>query len=254
MEPTPGLEVVPEHSYLEVVKHVAKYPDQAPQFYETLSQDDSGKVPSRPRQICGLNRRTFWILVAAAVVIIAAAAIGGGLGGALSQKNTNTSAQQQLPQTNDNTTTTTTTSIANPLVIAEVGTINGQSVTLYRDCPSSNDTQYSVQFNSTAYEFQKLCNMKAVMTGQIIDYVNQQTATLNDCINLCAAWNENNVTKSNAGEACSSVCWRNTFDNDDYPGQCFGIAAYNASVPGGFSLQADTICDSAIWTNQDISS
>jgi hypothetical protein len=48
--------------------------------------------------------------------------------------------------------------------------------------------------------------------------VSQRTSNLNDCINLCAAWNQNNVTKSTADQACSAVCWRNGFVNDDFLG------------------------------------
>lgn len=139
---------------------------------------------------------------------------------------------------------------SNPSATAEVGTVDGQQVTLYRDCPAANDTHYSVQLNSTTYEFRKLCNMQAVNINSITAYVNQPTTTLNDCINLCAAWNENNVTKSTQDQICSSVCWRNGFINDDHPGQCFGYMANNASSPGGFNLQADATCDSGIWINQ----
>lgn len=32
--------------------------------------------------------------------------------------------------------------------------------------------------------------------NSIIAYVNEPTSCLNDCINLCATWNENNITKA----------------------------------------------------------
>jgi hypothetical protein len=92
--------------------------------------------------------------------------------------------------------------------------------------------------------------MQAVIHGDHATYVNQATSNLNDCINLCAAYNEINVTKSTASKVCSSVCWRNGFVNDDWPGQCFGYAGNNDSYSGGYNLQADVTCDSAIWINE----
>jgi hypothetical protein len=82
-----------------------------------------------------------------------------------------------------------------------------------------------------------------------MNFVNQPTSNLNDCINLCAAWNENNVTQSNANQVCSAVCWRNGFTNDDYPGQCFGFGSVNASS-GVFNIETSTTCDSAAWINE----
>ncbi|KAH8689005.1 hypothetical protein BGW36DRAFT_76062 [Talaromyces proteolyticus] len=254
MQQSAGLEVVAELPGVEP-KRVAVYPDQGPQFWEPYKQRQTEKEPSIARHICGLKRTTFWILFAAALLIITAAALGGGLGGGLSHRAQNTE-QQQTSNPSTSTTSTsstsmssTTSSAANPSVMAAVGTIDGQPVTLYRDCPSANDTQYSFQIDSTTYKFRKLCNMQAQVTQQHTAYVNQRTGSLNDCINLCATWNENNVTKSNAGQVCSSVCWRNGFENDDFPGQCFGYTGNNISAPGGFDLQVDNTCDSGIWVN-----
>jgi hypothetical protein len=261
-----GLEVNPQHSNLEHDRQAAVYPDQGPQLYghypysrnesDKASNGDMAAVLPLEPQVCGLSRKTFWILVAAAaVVIITAAALGGGLGVGLSQnKNTTASPQQTSTLSTSSTSTTyasasTTSSNANLVVTAQVGTVGGTLVTLYRDCPSTNDSLYSIQYNSTTYEFRKLCNMKFINTVQSVNRVDQPASSLNDCINLCAAWNENNVTKSNADQVCSSVCWRYGLTDDDLPGQCFGIAISNTSS-GGFNVEADLLCDSAAWINQ----
>jgi hypothetical protein len=115
---------------------------------------------------------------------------------------------------------------------------------------STNDTFYDVEYSSMTYKFRKFCNMQAVINGGHATCVNQATSTLNDCINICAAYNKNNVTKSTGKDVCSSVCWRNGFNNDDWPGQCFGYAGKNDSYSESFNLQADVTCDSAIWINE----
>lgn len=48
----------------------------------------------RDGRICGLARRTFWILLVVAIVIVAAA-VGGGVGGSIAAKNANKSKDTQ---------------------------------------------------------------------------------------------------------------------------------------------------------------
>lgn len=274
MRPYPGLEVDHQHSDIEPTLQAAIYLDQGPQFYEPYLRNKSNEaintkiraVAPLDRRVCGLRRTTFAILVAAAVVIIAAAALGGGLGGGLSRNKTATASSQLAltfstsssltsePVSSTSTTSasaSTASSDSNLIVTAEVGTVSGTPVTLYRDCPSSNDSLYSVQYSSTTYEFRKLCNTVFVVSSSVqnANWVNQPTSSLNDCINLCTGWNENNVTKGNADKVCSAVCWRYGFEDDDLPGQCFGYTSNNASS-GGFSAQMDDLCDAAAWINQ----
>jgi hypothetical protein len=261
IRPQAGPEVDHPHSGIEPTRQAAVYPDQGPQLYEPLSQRELEKatngdvraaaLPPDPR-VCGLSRKTFVILVAVSVVIIAAAALGGGLGGGLSRYKNAAALSQQAPTFSTPTSPTGTTSANASItsVTAEIGTVSGTSVTLYRDCPSSNNSLYSVQYSSTTYEFRKLCNMQFINPGvQNVDWVNQPTSNLNDCVNLCTAWNENNVTKSNADQVCSAVCWRYGFNNDDLPGYCFGFTLNNSST-GSFDVQSDPLCDSAAWINQ----
>lgn len=265
-----GLEVHGPHSDLEHNPHAAVYPGQGPPFYGYYSRNESDKagaaaLPSG-RRICGLSRKAFVILVAAAIIIIAAAALGGGLGSGLSAKNNTTASPQQTTafsalstsssapgtstvSSNLDSIVTAVSSSPDSIVTAEVGTVSGSSVTLYRDCPSSNNSLYSIQYSSTTYEFRKLCNMQFVNANQPNNRVGQPASSLNDCVNLCASWNENNVTKGNADQVCSAVCWRYGFLDDDMPGQCFGYTTTNVSS-GVFNVRTDAICDSAVWINQ----
>ncbi|OOQ91368.1 hypothetical protein PEBR_00128 [Penicillium brasilianum] len=255
--PPSGLEVVPSQEP-EAVSRAAVYPDQGLQYVDSSPHIDEKNAQLEKPRVCGLKRTNFWILVIASVVIITAAALGGGLGGGLSSrgKESTTSSQKASEQSQSTTSnsstggTVTNTASATVTMSAVVGTISGTTTTLYRDCPSSNDTIYNVEYNSSTYQFRKLCNMQAVIHGDHATYVNQATSNLNDCINLCAAYNENNVTKGTGSKVCSSVCWRNGFVDDDWPGQCFGYAGNNDSYSGGYNLQADVTCDSAIWINE----
>jgi hypothetical protein len=252
-----GLEIDNQYSGLQ---HNREATDQWPQLHAPYPRNESDKVANgdiraapEPR-LCGLSRKTFWILVAAAAVIITAAALGGGLGGGLSQNKNATTSPQQTSTISSSTSTadasaSTASSNANIIVTAQVGTVSGTSVTLYRDCPSANDSLYSVQYSSATYEFRKMCNMQFTNNIENANWVDNPVTSLNDCINLCAAWNENNVTKSNADQVCSAVCWRYGFAGDDFPGQCFGFASVNSSS-GGFNVQTDATCDSAAWINQ----
>lgn len=251
MDSPPGLEVNTQPSNLDA------YPDQGPQVYDPYSWNESdnwkasnddmkpGLLPPKSR-VCGLSRRIFWICIVVAAAIVVAVALGVGLGLGLSKERSSANVSpQQMPTLS---TSSTASSNANLVFTAQVGTVNGTSATLYRDCPSTNNSLYSVQYSSTTYEFRKLCNIRSPIHVQGNNWVSQPTSSLNDCINLCAAWNQNNVTNSDAGNVCSTVCWRHGFINDDWPGQCFGFTTTNTS--SGSDNIPDDICDSAIWINQ----
>lgn len=49
----------------------------------------------RGGRVCGLARRTFWVVFVIAAIVILAAAIGGGIGGSITKKNNNKSADSQ---------------------------------------------------------------------------------------------------------------------------------------------------------------
>ncbi|OBT43101.1 hypothetical protein VE00_05535 [Pseudogymnoascus sp. WSF 3629] len=147
------------------------------------------------------------------------------------------------------TTTPSPTSTTPSLTTTE---IRGPSATLLSDCPSSNNTLYSVDIGSVM-SFRKICGLSYPNDlGSTV--VNVATKSLNDCINLCAAYNVQIRADIKAGKAavCNAVCWRNTFDNNEFPGQCFGYTSKRQAVGGeGFAVQKEPICDSAAWVNQD---
>jgi hypothetical protein len=89
------------------------------------------------------------------------------------------------------------------------------------------------------------------------DAVSTVVASLDACIDLCAAFNVRNRTCIQAGEdsVCNSVCWRNTFDktkNDWEGGRCFGFLTQEVTSAGaedeGFrsKVPAEERCDSAV--------
>ena len=100
--------------------------------------------------------------------------------------------------------------------------------------------------------FRKICNLSYQNSLNGFAVVNSPTTSLDDCVNLCAAYNVQNQTEIAAGESdvCNAVCWRNTFVNDEFPGQCFGYTTQNSS--NAFVVNQETICDAAAWINQVI--
>lgn len=272
-EPVSGLEVVPQPE--QVDSH--KYPYYSPEPIPAQPQGwtDTNKIAyesavyedAKPATICGLRKRTFWIVVVVAIVIIAAA-VGGGVGGALGSNKSSNKASSDNTATNtvtlqsqsdvqsSSTTSPTPTSSSPPITTT---TIVGPTATILRDCPSSNNSVYSVSTGSTSQQFRKVCNLSFVNINGIASVVNGVVKTLDDCINACALYNANNRTQIAAGTnpICNSVCWRNTFDktNDWEGGRCFGFTTQNITSNGEstwrYRLPAEKICDSAALMNQD---
>ncbi|KAL2850459.1 hypothetical protein BJX68DRAFT_266667 [Aspergillus pseudodeflectus] len=121
---------------------------------------------------------------------------GTGLGVGLSHNSneavteTTVISESATPSATQTPPTPAPTTLSETLVTASRGTINNETVVLYRDCPSSNNTLYSVTSDSTAtYQFRKACNARVVHEAQFPDLVNQVVASLNECMNLCARYN-----------------------------------------------------------------
>ncbi|KFX92836.1 hypothetical protein V490_05145 [Pseudogymnoascus sp. VKM F-3557] len=146
-------------------------------------------------------------------------------------------------------TTPTSTNTRPSLTTTE---IRGPSATLLSDCPSSNNTLYNIDIGAIM-SFRKLCGLSYPNDlGSTL--VNVASKSLNDCINLCAAYNVQIRADIKAGKApvCNAVCWRNTFVDNEFPGQCFGYTSNRQSSGGeSFAVQKESICDSAAWVNQD---
>ena len=236
------------HSNLEVVAPPAndthKYPYYSPEgpIPAYPNATDTNKIAYEsatyerpaPQTICGLRRRTFWILVAVVIVVVAAA-VGGGVGGALASRSSSDSNSNSNSDSNSNsnsdtetaqsstqlsstalTLTPSTPTPSTQVVTATniLGPANSPEPTLLRDCPSSNNSIYSVTYGSTSYQFRKLCNNAFLNVNGVTAQVGGVVRTLDDCIDRCAIYNRNNATEIQAGRnpICNAVCWRNTFD------------------------------------------
>lgn len=281
------------HSDLEVVapNDTHKYAYQAPTDNSPEAVPSAGTDTNKiayesteyeqaaPQTICGLRKRTFWILLGVALVIVAAA-VGGGVGGALASKSSSESSKSPSDSNSNSNSDSTSGATQSPTqssstapppsstpipfstVVISTSTIVGPSnsavPTLYRDCPSSNDTLYSVTYGSTSYQYRKLCNNAYTNINGVATAVQGVFSTLDDCIDKCASYNRANATGIRAGTdpLCNSVCWRNTFDkrNDWEGGHCFGFTTSNTTVAGQTQFRVTNtgdICDSAALINQD---
>lgn len=280
------------HSDLEVVAQSAsdthKYPYYSPDpIYATPNTgSDTNKIAyegtahehTPPQTICGLRKRTFWILVGVALIVVAAA-VGGGVGGALASRSssnatsssssndnaaetTQSSGQSSAqPSTSPTPTSSTPPASSTPAISTTtiVGPTNSPEPTLLRDCPSSNNTLYTVTYGSRSYQFRKLCNDAYLNINGVAAPVQGVFSTLDECIDKCAIYNRNNATAIAAGRdpLCNSVCWRNTFDgrNDWEGGHCFGFTTGNTTVAGETRFRVTgtgDICDSAALINQEV--
>ncbi|KAF3770461.1 hypothetical protein M406DRAFT_66868 [Cryphonectria parasitica EP155] len=195
-------------------------------------------VASRPtplpakKRICRLAPRTFYIVLGVSLAMIIGAAVGGGVGAALTSQKSNESSTGDSSSSSASSSSFSsppTKTSTKPVSVTTTDVV-GPTSTLYRDCPSSNNTLYSVTFGSEEYVFRKFCNTN--LLGNADDMVNKPVTDLNACIDLCAEYNNMNATEiAQGGEVCNAVCWYNNFDAD-YPGQCFGFTSQNSSISG----------------------
>jgi hypothetical protein len=185
-------------------------------------------------------------------IAVIGAAVGGGVGAAQSHKSKSSS------DSNSNSNSTPISTATNLTPSSTTTPVVGPSATLLRDCPSSNNTLYTVSPSaSNPQTFGEICGVAFVKAASIPiteNVVLIQTATLDDCIGLCSAYNEANKT-SIAGSAdyvCNAVCWLNGFVNDDFPGTCFGFTTTNStgSGTGSFQTTEQSIRDGAVWIDQ----
>ncbi|KAH8893046.1 hypothetical protein GQ53DRAFT_861449 [Thozetella sp. PMI_491] len=213
---------------------------------ENKSREVKPTATATKERICGLRSKVFWTaVILSTLTIVGAIAVG----------ITQVLASHQRPHAEESTSTplgnpvsgTPTSSI--PVSITTIVEI-GPTETLYRDCPSSNNTIYQ-SLGSAEFQFRKLCSV--AFQSRANNVVSKKTASLSDCIDQCTAYNVENKSElaTKQGSVCSSVCWINTLNNNN-PGQCFGSTTYNSSI-GELPLQPDHAeCDSAIWINQNI--
>jgi len=218
---------------------------------------------SAPQTICGLRKKTFWIVVVAAIVVVGSAA-GGGVGGSIATRKsgeTSSTSSTQIPATSMQLSSKTPPPTSSTQIVSTttiLGPTSSPQPTLLRDCPSSNNTLRTVTYGSASYHFRKLCNASYLNIGGVAAPVQGIVKSLDECIDICAQYNQNNRTDIQAGRdpLCNAVCWRNTFDvsNDWEGGHCFGFTTRNVTIDGqsGFNVHSEEICDSAALINQEI--
>lgn len=270
-EPNPFIE--PRHdndSHKEVV-NVSSFNDSTPEAQSTLR-----------RRICGLSPRTFYIIAVITIIAIGAAVGGGVVASTSNHKNHNSAANSSIgadgiqagstttkaPISGTLSSATTSTTTKNPSlsssppsstptigpitsapskthgVALSTTTIVGASTTLLSDCPSSNNTLFTIDGAS----FRKACANDYLSNDENV--VNTPAESLNDCIVLCNAYNVLNRAEIKSGNSniCNAVCWRSTIIGDDFPGQCFGFTTTNSS--GAFVYAGGSNCNSAALINQ----
>ncbi|TVY93522.1 hypothetical protein LAWI1_G002987 [Lachnellula willkommii] len=154
----------------------------------------------------------------------------------------------------DQSTNSAIPSLTSPQVALTTTQIIGPSYTLLRDCPSSNNTLYGITLGPNTMNFRKVCGRTYpnILGASNENSVSQKAASLDSCINLCASYNVQSASAIASGQSlvCNAVCWRNSLDHDDYPGNCFGFTTQNSS--SAFVVTDEANCDSAAWIDQRI--
>jgi hypothetical protein len=269
----PGLEVLPpaqgQDGWAQSDQNYQTNYSQA-KYYEAPTSDNYGSnaPPPGSKRICGLASRTFWMVAGViGIVVVAAAVIGGTLAPKSAHtENTSSISSIQSAGSTSSIQNSGSTQGASPIssspssspssptnaVALSTSTITGGSpeYTLLSDCPSSNNTLYTINVGGQDMSFRKVCGASYLNAINGGDVVNLRTLSLDDCVVECATYNFENKTAIAAGQnnVCNAVCWRNTFTNDDFPGQCFGFTTQNSS--SSFVVKSETICDSAAWIDQ----
>ncbi|OQO10867.1 hypothetical protein B0A48_04168 [Cryoendolithus antarcticus] len=251
----PSLEVDTDGGKVE--KH------HAPVDFETDPQ------PSRnSRRICGLSLRASWVALAVVAALLVGAGVGAGVGVSVrsrqpSQSATTTIVTSSVPVESTRSTSlpalTTAATTPDASVTTSTPSLTTTQVpegtsTLLRDCPSSNNTLYSYPSPEAPMVFRKFCE-KAMYAIAGTFEINQRTASLDECIGLCAEYNVQNkaqIAKSQS-PICNAVCWRNGNAPNDFPGQCFSWQTTNSS-DGNFAFGAGNPinCDSGTLINQQL--
>ncbi|KAI3393115.1 hypothetical protein diail_4714 [Diaporthe ilicicola] len=227
---------------------------------------------NKPDLVCGLAPRVFWA-VAIVTILLIGAGVGGGVGGVLSNRSSSSATPSPIDTTDVTTAAPTTSSViattSSPLESLATTTpttagstsasgtktaIYGPSGSvIYRDCPASDDTLYRSS-GAPSWQWRKYCDNTTFVSAKAgQQWVNTFTTDLDTCVDLCV---QSSVDRENAIAAgdqdpCNAVCWRNGFENDDYPGQCFGFTTANSTTTGEFQFKNDWRCDSAGWINQE---
>lgn len=164
------------------------------------------------KRVCGLAPRLFWIVLSIIAVVMVGAAVGVGVGVSLANRSqsvespsaSSTSALSTTSISPDSTGSSlmiggTPTSTTTQSISVSTTSIVGPSTTLYRDCPSSDNTLHDITLGERTYTFRKFCSTVLLTIGDN-SLVNQPTTDLNTCINKCALYNHQNASEIAAGD------------------------------------------------------
>jgi hypothetical protein len=181
---------------------------------EHHSEEGHRKANAR-KHVCGLTAGLFWIVLIVITVVIVGAAVGVGVGVSLARRSQSVesspaSSNPSNPPASTSPITTSLSSIATSSFTHTTTTLQstpvtttpivGPSSTLYRDCPSSENTIHDITLGSKTYMFRKFCNTVLVTISNGNNLVNQATTDLNTCINKCALYNDANAAEIAAGD------------------------------------------------------
>ena len=162
------------------------------------------------KPILGIRRKIFWLVLAIVVVVIVAAVVGGVVGSLANNKGTPSSGQPvtqrlvhhsvftyfvhlldlDLQESSSGSATrstasrtSATSSASTPSASTPIPTTSG-----YTGCPDVNSTIFTA---SSGAKFMQYCNYDIVSSTEI-NFDDQATQNLDDCINLCDATNTRN--------------------------------------------------------------
>ena len=175
------------------------------------------------------------ILAGLLTIIVILAGVRGGIGGSLANRdkvNTDISLTAQSSPSSSLASSATgassSTGIALPTSALQPPrstiTMVGPTATLLRECPSSNDTIYTVRLGSLEQQCRKLCSAAFLaIKSDSGNFIKQFTLSLDDCIGLCVQWNGNGYrSTSGLTQTCGMARWRNSL-NDGSAGTCYGM-------------------------------
>ncbi|MCJ1441590.1 MAG: hypothetical protein MMC23_002079 [Stictis urceolatum] len=263
-------------SNLEAVKPDGYYNDQkkgesAP-FIPTPNEKHTGGygapppssgqgMSSEPRRMCGMKRRTFFIVAAIAAIVVIGAVVGGAVGATVNKGSSSSNSNDGIAQTTGSTPSHTSTSPGTNSVgvqttaPASSTTNNGITTTtisssptqtFVSDCPSSNNTIYSIKQDGNTLNYHKVCAADIGNDPNKHISIHQTTSSLDECIKLCA--NPPLNAQGNGRDPCSGVCWRNAEFHNVGVGFCFGFVVQGATLQNDYmaNFQAP-YCDSAVF-------
>ncbi|KAF2494305.1 hypothetical protein BU16DRAFT_70784 [Lophium mytilinum] len=174
---------------------------------------ESFKPPNA--SICGLRKRTFWIICALALAI-AAAVIGGAAGALVMEESSHHMTPTAIQSSSTSTTTSTTTLQLSPTFTPASPTPTAVTI----DCPRSDNATFTT---SNGEHWLRRCNVD--FGGPIPVNGNYKTYSMGECLEICAT-----VTPKCYGVTWvyaqpqgvgDSYCWlhEERLDGDGVPGR-----------------------------------